>query len=365
MKKSFFTMGLLAMAVASCTNEEVVDMPASKGISFNNPYVGTSVRAVDAIETNLGMLQKADSGFYAYGGYETVTDVFNKTHVTYNSGAWEYSPVNYWVVGEKYKFITYAPDMSVTPTFNYGEGTASNNATLVFIGVTVNGTKANQKDFVIGKSDVITAKETGNPKIGITMKHALAMVKVTLTDKFRSGVDCKITNFAINGLKTTGTFTSNANVDPSENAGSWTVTGAAEETSTFTDNGVELKANGQTYVNEFIVLPQKVTADAVTVTFTGALYDADGKPIAVPGEDAETDGLDDTTGAPVGEDGTDAVKNQKQLTIKIPAITWAVNSRYHYTADIDGNTFDMNEIIFGDIEVGEWGNYSDTPVTIE
>ena len=362
MKKSLFAMGMFAMAVASCTNEEVVDIPSSKGISFNNPYVGTSVRAVEAIETNLGMLQKADSGFYAYGGYETVTDVFKNTHVTYKGGSWEYSPVNYWVVGENYKFITYAPNMTVEPVFAYGKGTTSNNATLTFTGVKVDGTT--QRDFVIGKSAVIPAKASDNPRVSITMKHALAMVKVTLTDKFRSGVKCKISNFAINGLKTTGTFTSNT--DPAGNAGSWTVTGAAESTSTFKDNvGVELTKNGDTYVNEFIVLPQDVAQDAVTVKFTGALYDAEGKPIAVPGLDAETDGLDDTTGAPVGEDGTDVIKNQKQFTIKISAIEWAVNSRYHYTANIDGNTFGMNEIIFGNPEIEDWGSYTDETVTIQ
>lgn len=360
MKKSLFAMGMLAMAVASCTNEEVVDIPSSKGISFNNPYVGTSVRAVDAIETNLGMLQKADSGFYAYGGYATVPDVFENTHVTYKAstdgGSWEYSPVSYWVVGESYRFITYAPDMGVDPirdiTFDYGDG-QTNNATLTFKGVKIDGN--NQRDFVIGKSTVITAQASDNPRVSITMKHALSMIKVTLTDKFRSGVKCKISDFAINGIKTTGNFISNT--DPAGNAGSWTITGAAESTSTFKDNdGVELTENGTTYVNEFIVLPQDVAQGTVTVTFTGALYDTDGKPIAVPG--GKIDGIDDGN-------GKDEVLNQKQLTIKIPAIKWAVNSRYHYTANIDGNTFGMNEIIFGDPTIQDWGNYTDQTVTIE
>ena len=34
MKKSFFVLGVAVAALASCTNEEVVDMPQSRAIQF-------------------------------------------------------------------------------------------------------------------------------------------------------------------------------------------------------------------------------------------------------------------------------------------------------------------------------------------
>lgn len=353
MKKSLFAMGILAMAVASCTNEEVVDIPSSKGISFNNPYVGTSVRAVDAIETNLGMLQKADSGFYVYGGYETVTDVFKNTRVHYSQGKWIYEPLSYWVSGETYKFAAYTPDVNVDPSFDY------TNGNLTFTNLIVDGTPTNQVDLVVGKSNPITAEDDmsgDDKKVKFTLRHALSMIKVTLTDGFRPGVKCDITNFAINNIKTKATFTQDAVITK---IGTWSAWGEAETTSSFKDNGVLLGANNVTeYVNEFIVIPQSLASDgSITVTFDGALFDENDKPIEV--KDGVVDGKPDVA------EGADIVKNKKSFTIQIPQGEWAVNSRYHYKATIDGNTFGLNQIIFDEPTIEDWGAYTDTPVTIK
>ena len=348
MKKSLFAMGMLAMAVASCTNEEVVDIPSSKGISFNNPYVGTSVRAATATETTVEKLKEADAGFYVYGGYQTLTDVFENTHVTFSGGTWGYEPMSYWKDDEVYKFVAYAPAMGVTPTFSWGTSTDANDAVLTFTNVTVDGTAANKKDFVIGKSEVKkpTAEKPITDGVSIQMKHALSMIKVTLTNGFRDGVKLTISEFAINGIKTTGTFTQNATVV--DKAGAWSSLGAAEVTSTFTDNGFTLSTNGQTYANEFIVIPQGVVADAITVTFKGTLVDEKDAPIAVPGGEGDN-------------------KNMKSFTIKIPKLDsgWVINSRYNYTTTINGNTFGMKEITFADPTIDPWGDYSNTPVTIK
>lgn len=341
MKKSLFMMGAALLALASCTNEETVNIPSTRGITFGSPYVGITTKAATATVTNLAALQAEGAGFYAFGGYQSVPEVFKNTHVTYAGGTWGYNPTSYWVIDENYKFLAYAPDMGVTPTYNWGTSTDANDATLTFTDVIVDGTANNQKDFVIGKSDVITGAAQGNPNVSITMKHALAMVKVTLTNGFRTGAKLQISNFAINGIKTTGTFTQHETVV--DQAGQW-VASNAESQSTFTDAGFTLDTNGQTYANEFIVIPQGT--ENVTVTFTGTLTDASGQPVEVP-------------------EGTGEGKNVKDFTIKIANTTWSINNRYNYTATIDGNTFDMNEIIFGNPTIETWGNYTDTPVTIE
>ena len=341
MKKSLFMMGAALLALASCTNEETVNIPSTRSITFGSPYVGITTKAATATVTDLAALQAEGAGFYAFGGYQSVPEVFNNTHVTYAGGTWGYNPTSYWVVDENYKFLAYAPEMDVTPTYNWGTSTDANDATLTFTGVTVDGTADNQKDFVIGKSGVITGAASNNPNVSITMKHALAMIKVTLTNGFRTGAKLQISNFAINGIKTTGTFTQAT--DATTQAGQWQASNA-ESQSTFIDQGTTLENNKQTYANEFIVIPQGT--EDVTVTFTGTLTDENGQPVEVP-------------------NGTGDGKNVKDFTIKITNTTWAVNNRYNYTATIDGNTFDMNEIIFGDPTIETWGNYTDTPVTIE
>lgn len=369
MKKSLFAMGMLAMAVASCTNEEVVDIPSSKGISFNNPYVGTSVRAVipgaDAGETTTEKLQEENAGFYVYGGYKDVDDVFKGTHVTYSGGVWGYTPVRYWVDDQVYKFNAYAPDMGVTPTFSWGSDEDANDAVLTFTGITVKGNATYQKDFVIGKSNVQKPTADNIPgNVAITMKHALSMIKVSLTDGFADGVKLKIANFAINGIKTQGNFVQKENVVEGSTgvAGDWTVIGEAEAvgSSSFNHIGYTLNKNNDVYANEYIVIPQAVAADAITVTFDGMLYDVDGHPIEVPG--GVVDGIADD-----GAQGGDIVTNKKSFTIKIPTIEagWEMNKRYNYTATINGTTFGMKEIIFDDPTIENWGDYSNTPVTIK
>lgn len=355
-------MGMAALALASCTNEEVVNIPSSKVIGFD-AFVGINTKAdnpgADATETDLAALQQSGAGFYVYGGYQTVPNVFAGTQVTYEGGTWGYKPVSYWVENEVYKFNAYAPDMGVTPTFAWGSSTDANDAVLTFTGVKVDGTSANQKDFVIGKSAVQKPTSADTPgQVGITMKHALAMVKVTLKNGFRTGVRLQIENFAINGIKTTGTFTQFASVV--DKAGSWTLSGDAESQSTFTHAGFTLTTNSDTYSNEFIVIPQAVVADAITVTFDGILTDADGKPVEVP--NGVTDGKPDD-----GADGADVVKNKKSFTIKIPAISegWEINSRYNYTSTITGSTFELKEIVFGDPTIDPWGDYSDITVDPE
>lgn len=341
MKKSLFMMGAALLALASCTNEETVNIPSTRGIAFGSPYVGITTKAATVTITDLTALQTQGAGFYVWGGYQSVPQVFADTHVTYAGGTWGYEPTSYWVIDENYKFLAYAPEMGVTPTYAWGTSTDANDATLIFTGVTVDGTADNQKDFVIGKSGVITGAASNNPNVSITMKHALAMVKVTLTNGFRTSAKLQISNFAINGIKTTGTFTQHATVV--DQAGQW-VASNAESQSTFTDAGFTLDTNGETYANEFIVIPQGT--ENVTVTFTGTLTDESGQPVEVP-------------------DGTGDGKNVKDFTIKITNMTWEINKRYNYTATIDGNTFGMNEIIFGAPTIDTWGSYTDTPVNIE
>ena len=106
-------MGMAALALASCTNEDVVNIPENKAIGFD-AFVGNTTKAVTPLD--LAGLKGADGGFYVFGGYETVPDVFNNTNVKWNGSAWAYSPLNYWKVGEEYKFAAYAPAINVTPT---------------------------------------------------------------------------------------------------------------------------------------------------------------------------------------------------------------------------------------------------------
>lgn len=326
-------MGMAALALASCTNEEMVNIPTSKAIGFD-VFVGNTTKAVTPIDLDA---LKAGDGFYVFGGYEKVPDVFANTNVKWNSSAWAYSPLNYWKVGEQYKFAAYAPDINVDPTFSYETGA------LTFTGV--QSDMANQKDFIVAQiKDPITGLAENNQPISFTFRHALSMIKIKLTNGFREGVKVNVNNdFKIEGINTKGNF-----VTTFGSAGTWS---EVNTPAVFTDGGKLLSHNTEVYEPEFIVIPQKVNDtdaedDDVTVSFSVTLTDEKDQPVAVEG-------------------GTGEGKNVKAFTIKVPKGEWLNQNRYSYSLTIDGTLFGLETITFGDPTVEGWGGYGDTPVQPE
>lgn len=346
MKKGLWMLGLAAAAMTSCTQSEVLEVAENRAIGFDDVFVGKATRAAAPTENTVTELQKSGNGFYVYGGYETVTDVFDNTHVTYNSNntpKWEYSPIRYWVAGQKYKFVAYAPAMGedVTKSFTYGSGTDSNNAQLTFENVVVTGTS--QKDFIVAKSGVITPNDnTYNTAVKFNFFHALSMIKVTLRNGFADGVQVAISGFEITGINTKGKFVTKSDADFSTgDCGEWTDQAEPETTSTFTDTGTTLNKlwstatsddtnTSKAYSNEFIVIPQ--TIGTVQVKFNVAVTDVAGNPIV----------------------------SNKSLVVSIPNSTttkWDINNRYHYTLTIDGKSVDLTPIVFDEPSVEAWGTY--------
>lgn len=353
MRKSLWMLGLAAAAMTSCTQNEVLEVAENRAIGFDDVFVGKATRAANPTENSLDVLQQSGNGFYVYGGYETVTDVFADTHVTYNSNntpKWEYSPIRYWVANQNYKFVAYAPAMGegVTKSFTYGNSVSTpppttNDATLEFTNVTIDGN--NQKDFIVAKSEVITpGNNTYNTAVTFNFFHALSMIKVTLRNGFADGVKVAISNFEITGINTKGKFVTKSDAAFSAgDCGTWSEQGTVEGTSTFTDAGTTLNKlwstatsddtnTSKAYSNEFIVIPQ--TIGTVQVKFNVAVTDVAGNPIV----------------------------SNKSLVVSIPNSTttkWDINNRYHYTLTIDGKSVDLTPIVFDEPSVEDWADYKD------
>ena len=348
MKKGLWMLGLAAAAMTGCTQNEVLEVAENRAIGFEDVFVGKATRGVTApIVDEASDLHGDGKGFYVYGGYEGVTNVFANTHVTYNSGStpkWEYSPIRYWVAGQKYKFVAYAPVMNVTPTFLYGRtgSPTTNDATLTFTDVVIDGTADNQKDFIVAKSEVITPDDNYTTKVKFTFYHALSMIKVTLRNGFANGVKVAISNFRIEGIKTQGKFVTEAtNTFSAGSCGTWSDQTSAETTSTFTDTGATLTElwttaspddtdTDKAYSNEFIVIPQ--TIGTVQVKFNVTVKDA-------------ADNL---------------IVDNKLFDVAVPTgsnSAWAINNRYHYTLTIDGKSVGLTPIEFDDPDVQPWGTY--------
>lgn len=299
MKKGLLMLGVAALALASCTNEEVLNVSDSRAIGFD-AFVGKTTKA-DITDANI-------REFYVYGGYDNnLTNVFNNVKVyTEDEGAtWKYDNTQYWTAGKTYKFQGYAPEIT-TGTASAGE----------------NG--VNFTDFVAdGNTDLIaSAVETktidgtvsnGTP-VQLTFRHVLSKIKFKFTTTL-DNVNITISELKVNALPNKGTYTNNGIT------GTWAVSESGDYSLTSTGaltNIADLTSG------EAIVLPQ--TPSNISVTFTVTA----------------TGGLSLT----------------KEHTVTLPKTQLQEGNVYVYTAAITHENIDpdgeLKPIEFGDPTVSPW-----------
>ncbi len=162
MRKLFLLMGVAAVAMTSCSNDEELSVNMGEGISFRTA-MGT--RGTETTTSNLDKFTvTALSGTETYfGGVEFVSD--GQANPTYASDIKYYWPVD----NSELNFYAWA-----------NAGSAS---------VEINGTGQNIVDFkvakeVVNQSDVVVTNATGskgtppNGGVLLTFKHALSQIAV-------------------------------------------------------------------------------------------------------------------------------------------------------------------------------------------
>lgn len=196
MKKLFF-IGLAAITMlASCSNDDTVEMAQNtKAISFSS-FIDKSTRATETNIENLGSIE-----VYGWRGDD---QIFKAQTVTVEaSGVGTYSPLQYWEANKSYKFEAIAPkngEEGVTFEAAKTGGTISfeNNAEtdLLYAGVVTKETK-----------DIKT--ESDVEKVHFTFDHLLSRVKFTFKNGFPENAAAKITvtNVKIKDAYKNGTIT--------------------------------------------------------------------------------------------------------------------------------------------------------------
>lgn len=188
MKKVFLSLATVAMAISSCTNQEVLDVREGAAIGFNT-FVGKSTRAYN--ETD-GL-----TSFYVYGGYAEVTNLFEAQEVTGSAGNYTYAPLRYWVKDAEYKFGAISENTPNT-TFNYATG----NLTVANYTVADNG----DVDLVVAQSvPTITGKESGNTAVSFTFSHVLSKVNLQFISEWDASAKVEITDIKLSGIANTNT----------------------------------------------------------------------------------------------------------------------------------------------------------------
>lgn len=358
-KSYLFTAASAAILLASCSESEVVEMPASRAIGFST-YVGNTTRAV-APETTINFLQNDGNGFYVFGQYKEGSEtrhVFDGksdgSHVTWKTNSWGYSPINYWLDGKTYKFAAYGPAKALNngnASFDY-----DSNA-LKIENFKVDG----QTDLVAAEyaSDGKTPSADNSTESAVPFKfyHMLSKVKFTLVNGWRNDVTLNLAALTLNGVKAQGTLTTQGTMG---NAG-FSAPGndiwnnIATNATTYKDTEyTDIQSNpwsnavfGSKYEFELYLLPQSLeNNDDLKLSFAVSVINKSGN------------GPDLGNGA-----GKSVIK-----TISIPAETvktWEPSKAYNYTLTIDGEIFDLKPIVFDNITVDEWETATEEEVNKE
>lgn len=244
MKKSFLMLGVAAMALASCTQNEVVEYAENRAIQFDNAFVNNSTRAEI---TGVGNL----AGFYVFAGFGSNTsNVYNNTLVTRggDSGSYTWTPayVAYWQDGENYTFDAYAANAKID------DASVGTDGKLKFTDVVLtDGTN----DILVAERGVPTVDASNTSAVELTFSHTLSKVKFTFETAIEN-VNFTIKSVSFNDVVNKGSYA----------GGIWTAA-SDKQAYKFGNCSAVVTNEAEQSTQALIVLPQQLS-DTQTVTFT-------------------------------------------------------------------------------------------------
>lgn len=304
MKKSLLMLGAAAMMLASCTQNEVVEVAESRAIGFD-AFVGNTTKAI--------MTDAEFREFSVFGGYDgSLNNVFANQPVTSTDGTiWTYTPTKYWTEGKQYTFQAYSPSTA--------EGAPSEN------GVNIsNFTADGATDLLV--SNVVLMDGSSPSEIALTFRHVMSLIQFKFSTTI-SGANVTISDLQVNSLPCTGNYT-----NAGEN-GNWTISGNQNYLLTVANAVTATNAQTSTYA---MVLPQN--PKDITVTFK----------VSASGS-VEINNAEHSVKLP---DVLLTEGNQYTYTAEITA------------ENIDPNN-PLEPIVFGNPTVEGWEDATEHPVTIE
>lgn len=332
--KNLFFAALAVAAFASCSQSETIDENASakKAMTFDQAYIGKITRGVPV--TGTAFADQSTMGVFSTGAASTADNLTNQK-VTFDAGAWIYSPQKFYEANRDYTFDAYTP---------YKDGVTSIDD--VFTGYQVVADVTKQVDLMYAQQITgVTwggeAKTPMNP-IQFIFKHALAQVKFsarTIAD-YTASYTLKITKLVLKSVPSTATLTRSTDT--------WSDPTAPVDYTIVADQALTQNMDPITTANNdvLMLIPQSFTSD-LTVEITIYVQDAAGH----------------TSDASV-------TKGDHTITAKIPATAlaptvWKRNHIYNYQLDLNlDNILNMKSIIFDNPKVEDWAAEENIPSTV-
>lgn len=307
-------LGIATMMLASCTNEDVLNVSDSRAIGFNT-FVNNNTKAVTDITT------ASLSKFYVFGDYDKGASVaFSNTEVIGSQGG-TYTPVNpaYWQTGKTYEFGAYSNgNASLTASFS--------NGALTITGYSVD----DAKDLIAATASEIAAPAAGEDKsVPLTFKHLLSKVKFTFsTTAVPEAFRMEVSNLTFKGIKTAATCVFSNNTISTK----WTGTEGDYTIATLGDYAV---TDGFASTEDILVIPQSNTD--IEASFTVTIYD----------------------------ENTNEEIATNDFTASLDCTEWVEGYVYNYTATINPDKVDGNlkPITFTVTKVEDWEPEQEEPIT--
>lgn len=261
MKKLLFAAAVIT-AMASCSNNEIIDVNPGEGISFR-----TSLdKATRANAENVTTLENLSE--FKVAGIGNGATYMPELLVSKSGSAWNTASTYYWPAYDL-KFFAYAPK-------DLGTGTATLSHTAQTIsGFAPAADITEQKDLLISYN---TGNKTSNEASGVEMnfKHALSQIEIKAKCS-NPNIVIKVKGIRIVNPATKGTFTFPTTQTTSETQLQQSLWGSLEgiNTSAYKIKGdeIELNATAQSLMfgnKNFMLIPQKLTAWDGTPSKTGA-----------------------------------------------------------------------------------------------
>ena len=207
MKKSILGLAALAL-LASCNNDEDIQLADKAVIGFNGVFVENSTRANDLTKDNI-------LDFGVFGSVEKGANsglIFNNTEVYKSGTAFKYDLPQYWVTSADYDFVAIAPFTDAHWSYRLTTSTVARTGVITFD----NAAAAANQDLLFAYATRTTAEAiTTQPEaVGFTFNHMLSRVFFTFTNDFapNSNITLKVTNVKINNAHKTGTLAINDGV---------------------------------------------------------------------------------------------------------------------------------------------------------
>lgn len=269
--KKIFLIGLTAAAMmASCSNDETVEMAQQKAISFSNAFVNNGTRSIyDPSFTTASLSDFAVYGFTQKG------QIFNGEKVSKGGAAstgWSYDNVQYWVPGNTYTFGAIAP---YSVAGNVSNVTLPTGATKVEMKVAFTNTDADQVDLLHAEPTQITGvTATYTTPVSMTFNHQLSKVKFSFQNSVGVGYNVKVSNVKITDAFKDGTLTVAAAGNTWGNQTDKTLElnfGNVVANASSTEASAIANAATLESYNEKLMIPMGSSAK-YTVTFTAELF---------------------------------------------------------------------------------------------